>query len=123
MSFSIPSYHFQLHGAYKEENQCKVHGYCIHVRPEAHCNVNKQFIVKPKASFIAVICNDHAADNSCLIPTKEGGTVHLQMTNESSEQALIVPTGASLWDIMSLEPISYNQRLYFDNKCPAFKSK
>jgi hypothetical protein len=93
---SVPYYHLKLDTLYKEEDKCKVHRYCIHVKPQVHYNANK-----------------HASNNSCTIPTKEGKLVNLKITNERSRH------GASVWDIMCLEPITYNTHIHFDHKYPA----
>jgi len=57
MSSQFPQYHFQLYTSYPEENQIQRKGKCVKVCPEVHYNMNKQFVIEPGQSIIAILCN------------------------------------------------------------------
>jgi len=96
----IPRHHFSLNPTKTEQEKCIVQNYCIYMTPEFHYNLEKTIVIKPRHSIDAVICNEHLQDESCAIPTKEGGIVVLRLFNSSFKKKIIIPPKISLRKIM-----------------------
>jgi len=118
MSSQFPQYHFQLYTSYPEENQIQRKGKCVKVCPEVHYNMNKQFVIKPGQSIIAILCNNHANDNSCLIPFDETDFVHFKLNNKHFTNAIVVPRMTSIWKLLCHKDISYTPHVIFDTPIP-----
>ena len=96
----IPKHHFSFYLKKNNQEKCEIKNYCIYVTPECHFNLENTIVIKPRHSIDAVICNEHRQDESCVIPTKEGGIVCMRLFNSSFEKKLIIPPKMSLRKIM-----------------------